>query len=61
METTEYALAFPRAIFIGKGDNGFALYMSLRLVGIGTSQDFSHFILKKVLILPNVRKENSLQ
>lgn len=61
---TEYVLAFSRAICTGKGDNSFALYMSLMLVETGTSQDFSHSILINVItvfIFPNVRKQNSLE
>jgi len=42
METTEYALAFSRAIFISEADNGFALYMSLMLVGIGLFSLYSY-------------------
>lgn len=63
-ETTEYALAFSRPLFIGKGHNAFAICTLLMLVGTGISQNFSHYILRKltaVFISPNVRKQNSLQ
>lgn len=70
METTEYALAFHRAIFVHKGDNHFAFYISLMLARTGTSEGFPHSILfhfkpclniTPVFILPYVRKQKPLQ